>query len=229
MDAIKINKVSSCEKISYICEVSKNQSMKLIAISWPTFFDGEARIINALFEQGLPLLHIRKPDANEADVERLVMRINPEFHDRLTIHYFADLAARLEVGGYHLSSGHAPAPEDWDGRIISSCHTLAEVQPMLRSVDYVFLSPILDSISKHGYKAGFGTDELLTAHDRGVIDRRVVALGGITPEAMGYVSEMGFGGAAVLGGLWGDLRYETVMSNYWSFLNCEIACKAAAV
>ena len=46
--------------------------MRLIAISWPSFFKEEASIINALFEQGLSVLHIRKPEASEADVEKLV-------------------------------------------------------------------------------------------------------------------------------------------------------------
>ena len=203
--------------------------MRLIAISWPSFFKEEASIINALFEQGLSVLHIRKPEASEADVEELVAHIRPAFHDRLTMHYFADLAERLELGGYHLSHGHAPAPDEWEGRLSASCHSLTEVQTMLSKTDYVFLSPVFDSISKHEYKSGFSTDELIKAHDRGIIDRRVVALGGVTPESMPYVSEMGFGGAAVLGGLWGDLDYETVMGNYWAFLNCEMTCKANAV
>lgn len=203
--------------------------MKLIAISWPTIFDGEARIINALFEQGLPILHLRKPEASEAEVERLVMRIRPEFHDRLTIHYLPALAERLELGGYHLSAGHAPAPDDWDGRLSASCHSLAELQTALKTVDYAFLSPIFDSISKHGYKAGFNTDDILRAHDRGIIDRRVIALGGVTAASLPVVAEMGFGGAALLGGLWGDLSYETVMRNYWACLNSEIPCKAEAV
>ena len=60
--------------------------MRLIAISWPSFFKEEASIINALFEQGLSVLHIRKPEASEADVEKLVAHIRPEFHDRLTMH-----------------------------------------------------------------------------------------------------------------------------------------------
>lgn len=202
--------------------------MKLIAISWPTMFDGEAEIINALFEQGLPVLHLRKPGATEAEVERLIMRIRPEFHDRLTLHYLPALAERLEVGGYHLSAGHAPAPEDWEGRVSASCHTFAELRNALKTVDYAFLSPIFDSISKNGYKSGFTTDELLAAREAGVINRRVIALGGITPENMNMVAEMGFGGVALLGSLWGDLTYTSVMNNYWACLNSEVHEEALA-
>lgn len=203
--------------------------MKLIAISWPTMFNGEADIINALFEQGLPVLHLRKPGATEAEVEKLVMRIRPEYHDRLTLHYFPDLAERLELGGYHLSAGHAPAPDDWEGRLSASCHTVEELRATLGSVDYAFLSPIFDSISKHGYNAGFTTDDLLAARDSGVIGRRVIALGGITPENIPMAAEMGFGGVAVLGGLWGDLTPEAVMRNYYALINCEVRCHAEAI
>lgn len=192
-------------------------------------FDEEARIINALFEQGLPILHLRKPEATEAEVERLVMRIRPEFHDRLTLHYMPALAERLELGGYHLSPGREPAPDEWEGRLSASCHSVAELQTALMTVDYAFLSPVFDSISKHGYKSGFSTDEILKAHDRGIINHRVIALGGVTADNLPLVAEMGFGGAALLGGLWGDLSYETVMRNYWACLNSQTPCKAEAV
>lgn len=203
--------------------------MKLIAISWPTFFDGEAEIINALFEQGPTVLHLRKPGATEAQVEKLVMRIRPEFHDRLTLHYLPDLAERLELGGYHLSAGHAPAPEDWDGRVSASCHTFGELREALKTADYAFLSPIFDSISKNGYKSGFSADELLAARNAGIINRHVIALGGITPDNMHLVAEMGFGGVALLGSLWGDLTYESVMRNYWACLNSEVHEEAMAM
>ena len=60
--------------------------LKLIAISLPTFFKDEAEVINALFESGLPLLHLRKPNADVGDVEKLIKHISPDFHDRLTMH-----------------------------------------------------------------------------------------------------------------------------------------------
>ncbi len=193
--------------------------MKLIAISWPQFFEDEARIINALFEQGLPVLHLRKPGASEAEVERLIMHISPEFHERLTLHYLPDLAARLELGGYHVSPGRPAAPDDWEGRLSTSCHSIGELKDALKTVDYAFLSPIFDSISKAGYNSNFSTDEIASARSEGLINNHVIALGGVTPEALPYVAEMGFGGAAVLGGLWGDRTYEGVMHNYWQYLS----------
>ena len=37
--------------------------MKLILLTKPEFFCGEAEIINRLFRHGLPTLHLRKPQA----------------------------------------------------------------------------------------------------------------------------------------------------------------------
>lgn len=193
--------------------------MKLIAISWPEMFEGEARIINALFDMGLPVLHLRKPGIPESEVERLIMHISPEFYDRLTLHYSPQLAERQELGGYHLSKGSLAAPDEWEGRLSASCHSIDEIPAALQTCDYVFLSPIFDSISKAGYTSNFTTDQIAQARKAGIINRRVIALGGVTPEAIPYVEEMGFGGAAVLGGLWGDRDYETVIRNYWQYIS----------
>lgn len=203
--------------------------MKLIGISWPDFFAGEAETINALFEAGLPLLHLRKPGSSATDVARLVGRIRPEYRDRLTLHYLPRLAKELGLGGYHLSSGHPPAPAGWSGRLSASCHSLEEVRLAKgRGLDYVFLSPIFDSVSKSGYRSAFTTGTIARAAAEGVVDSRVVALGGIRPENMRDVAAMGFGGAAILGSLWGAIdNLQLTIDNFrerWGQL-CEDASK----
>jgi thiamine-phosphate pyrophosphorylase len=70
------------------------------------------------------------------------------------------------------------------------------------TVDYVFLSPIFDSISKVGYQSSYTTDELTRARDEGVIDRNVIAMGGISLDRIPQVAELGFGGVALLGDVW---------------------------
>lgn len=188
--------------------------MRLIAISWPDFFEGESAVINALFEEGLEILHLRKPGAKEEDVAALIKKIEPKFRKRLTLHYLPDLAERYAVGGYHLSPNRPPAPEGWGGRLSASCHSMEELVEKRHMVDYAFLSPIFDSISKSGYKSSFSYEILKKAASENVIGERVVALGGVTPENMEIVKELGFGGVAVLGGLWGDRTLEDVVKRY---------------
>ena len=67
--------------------------------------------------------------------------------------------------------------------------------------DYLFLSPIFDSISKVGYKSAFTEDMLKDASAKGVIDEKVVALGGVTFNRIPYLKELNFGGAAMMGAL----------------------------
>lgn len=188
--------------------------MRLLAISWPDFFEGEAAAINALFEEGLEILHLRKPGAKEEDVAALIEGIEPRFRKRLTLHYLPDLAERYAVGGYHLSPNRPPAPEGWSGRLSASCHSMEELTEKLHMVDYAFLSPIFDSISKSGYKSSFSHEILKKAASEKMIGEKVVALGGVTPGNMGIVKEIGFGGVAVLGGLWGDRSLEDVIRRY---------------
>ncbi len=65
-------------------------------------------------------------------------------------------------------------------------------------VDYAFLSPIFDSISKAGYNSHFEEQVLRKYADQGLLDN-VVALGGIDGENVVKVRDLGFAGAAFLG------------------------------
>ena len=64
------------------------------------------------------------------------------------------------------------------------------------------LSPIFDSISKVGYKSAFTEEELRKAHHEGIINERVMALGGVTFERIPNVLDLGFGGGMILGDAW---------------------------
>lgn len=68
---------------------------------------------------------------------------------------------------------------------------------------YVFLSPLFPSISKEGYGSGFSLTALRDAARQGIIGERVVALGGLSVETLPQIKDFPFGGAAVLGSLWG--------------------------
>lgn len=83
-----------------------------------------------------------------------------------------------------------------------SCHSIQEVIRHKSECDYLFLSPIYDSISKEGYGAAFSRIELKRAAEEGIIDSQVFALGGVSLEHIPEIRSLGFGGAAVLGALW---------------------------
>lgn len=176
--------------------------MTLIVITLPHFFEGEADALNALFDAGLEILHLRKPHATLARMKQLLNGIRTEYHARIVTHECFELADEYGLKGIHLNGRNPEPPQGFTRHISCSCHSLPEVVRKKESCQYVFLSPIYNSISKEGYAAAFTPQSLREAADKGIIDHRVMALGGITLSHLPRVKALGFGGAAVLGDLW---------------------------
>lgn len=174
---------------------------RLIIITTPYFFDKEATLLNSLFMEGMQHLHLRKPECARAELERLLDRISPEFYPRIVLHDHFELAAERHLGGIHLNRRNNLRPNEYNGSLSRSCHSLDEIKAMKSSFDYLFLSPIFPSISKEGYGNGFNLSELQAAKD--IIDDKVIALGGICAQTLRQLKDIPFGGAAVLGALWG--------------------------
>ena len=54
-------------------------------------------------------------------------------------------------------------------------------------------------MSKLGYASAFTDATLRQASEQGILDNKVVALGGVTPDKIHYLKSLNFGGAAMLG------------------------------
>lgn len=173
--------------------------MKWIVVTSPSFFEGEVSFIHRLFNSGVDLLHLRKPDATEEQCAAILARLTPEERRRTVIHQHFRQAEEYALHGIHLNR-RCPTPlSGFSGSISRSCHSLDEVSRYKPLCHYVFLSPVFNSISKQGYKAAFSTEELTNAANEGIIDSRVYALGGVTPEHVPALRKWRFGGAAMLG------------------------------
>lgn len=181
--------------------------MELIVITEEKLFAGEAEAVNLLFEEGLELLHLRKPEATPEEIGNLLGNIKEAYHNRIVLHDHFQLAARFAVKGLHLNRRNNTVPAGFNGTKSRSCHTLAELA-QYPDMDYLFLSPVFDSISKGGYRAAFPEQALSTAQKEDVINHRVIALGGIRPENIAQVQQWGFGGVAVLGFLWSNYSFD---------------------
>lgn len=177
--------------------------MRIILITRPDFFSGESALIGRMLESGLPLLHIRKPEADEGEMERLIISLPKKYRHRIVVHSHYDLIPKLGLRGAHLGRGRN-LPPDFPKEIPTSysCHSIEEVMFRKRDMECVWLSPIFTSISKKGYQSAFTAQQISEAHRRGIIDEKVVALGGIGPARLMEVKNMGFGGAAILGDVW---------------------------
>lgn len=195
--------------------------MKLIVITSPHPVPYEAQRIRELFDCGIDTLHLRKPGASAADCARLLDALPGECLRRIVVHDHFQLCRDYGLGGIHLnrrnptvppfiaaarcgktSACGSETPPATIPTVSASCHSIAEAAAKKADADYVFLSPIFDSISKQGYQAAYSDDALSEAADGGIIDSRVIALGGITAERMPMLRRWHFGGAAFLGDVW---------------------------
>jgi thiamine-phosphate pyrophosphorylase len=178
--------------------------MRLIAITTETIFPKEAFALNRLFKEGMPLLHLRKPRAVEEDIRHLLLQIEDEYYDRIVLHDHFALTQIFPLKGVHLSRRNIECPYSNLSSISCSCHSLQCIEASLEKHSYIFLSPIFDSISKQGYKQAFTHEQLLDAKKKGIINDKVIALGGINEDTIPLAKQYAFGGVAVLGALWGN-------------------------
>lgn len=176
--------------------------MKLLVITSPDFLPDEANIIAKLFGAGLDLLHLRKPGADMCAVKRLLHDIPQECRNKIVVHDYFALKEEFSLGGIHLNSRHPAAPEGYRGLLSRACHSLEEVAATVSGFDYVLMSPVYDSISKQGYRSGYSQEALRLAWEKGIINEKVIALGGISAENIQEIKKLGFGGAALLGDIW---------------------------
>lgn len=175
--------------------------MKLIVISNPTNFKNEHEILCSLFLSGLEYFHLRKPDFSKEEMENFLKEISPKYFNRIVLHSHHDLVERYNLYGKHISSNHIELKGD-SQYISTSFHSLEEIENCKEKYDYVFLSPIFDSISKQHYPSNFDKKELaqfLIQHPKTV---DIIALGGINKNTIYDAMKIGFDGVAVLGGLW---------------------------
>lgn len=196
-------------------------------ISAPDFLPGEAEAVTALLEAGAWRVHVRKPAAGSDSIARLLEEFPQCYRSRLSLHDHHELAENCGVGGVHLNSRNPSAPDGFGGLVSRSCHSIAELSQYSSVCDYMFLSPIFDSISKSGYNSRFSLEEIrrrivagsdvatarmdVMSSDgncRSVDWGRVFALGGVCPDNIRLLEETGFGGAAVLGYLWEPFRQD---------------------
>ncbi len=181
--------------------------MRYIVITSPDFIPDEASMICRLFDSGLDVLHLRKPGSTAGACARLLDGLPAAMLPHIVVHDHFQLCRDYSLGGVHLNRRNPSVPyfvSSASGRytVSASCHSITEAAERKTEADYVFLSPIFDSVSKQGYHSAYGPDTLREAALNGIIDDRVIALGGVTLDVIPRLREWHFGGAAFLGDVW---------------------------
>lgn len=71
-----------------------------------------------------------------------------------------------------------------------------------KNYDYVFLSPVFNSISNPQVLSGYTPEMLRKAYKDDLIDKRVMAFCGVNSENIPMLKDYGFGGAVIMGDIW---------------------------
>lgn len=178
----------------------------IIVISDTEIFANEASIVNLLFDEGLMMFHLRKYSNSKLEITDFLKQIKPEYRNRIALHQFHEMANEFGIDRLHFSEQDRSLKKENDlrklkhqGFILStSIHTIDEYNKLSSCFDYVFISPVFDSISKPNYKAQIF--DLSSINKKATT--KLIALGGITAENCTQTFEMGFDGVALLGSIW---------------------------
>lgn len=176
--------------------------MKLLLLSSPHFFVEEDKILSSLFEEGLDILHLRKPDTEPVYSERLLTLMPREHHSRIITNDHFYLKEEFQLMGIHLSARNPLPPQNYNGLITRSCNSLEELAEAKRDSQYVILQDVFDSLSDPERKSKYTPEQLREAGRRGLIDRHVIAQTGISLDTIPQAADMGFGGVIVCNDLW---------------------------
>ena len=174
----------------------------MIVISNPTAVVNEIKTIHTLFENGLELLHIRKPEFSEEEMKAFVAAIGLEFRNRLVLHSYHHLAKEFGINRIHFSSTNRPDNfQKAEGFTVStSTHSIEEFNALSEDFEYAFLSPVFKSISKENYepKTNWATE----IKKRTNFQTKLIGLGGIQDTNIHQALQLGFDEVALLGSIW---------------------------
>ena len=179
----------------------------LVVISNSLPVAGDAAIINALFDEGLEVLHLRKPGITTGEMNALIGQIKQEYHPRIALHQHHDIADKwgikrlhfTETGREEMSEGQLEKLKSGSKILSTSIHSVEAYNSLSPVFDYTFFGPVFNSISKQGYESVIMDDFIFPVLP---LHPKVFAIGGIDAINIRKVVDMKFDGAAALGAIW---------------------------
>lgn len=180
----------------------------MIVITNPIQIADEISTIHSIFENGLELLHVRKPNFSEEDMITFITEIKSDLRKQLVLHSHHQLASGFGINRIHFSESKRKkkdrlALETYKTKgfhLSASVHSIADFNALESVFEYAFLSPVFPSISKTGYSSE--TDLFEAVKNRTNYAIKLIALGGIESKNIKQTLENGFDDAVLLGTIW---------------------------
>ena len=180
----------------------------MIAITNPIPIPNEIDTIHSLFENGLELLHIRKPEFTEIEMKNFIARIGREFSKQISLHSHHQLASAAGIHRIHFTEKRRfeiteEGLINWKKsgfKLSTSIHNMIDFEQLPPVFDYAFFGPVFESISKPNYASAIDFQKEL--HLRKNNKTALIALGGITADKINTALDYGFDDVALLGTIW---------------------------
>lgn len=185
--------------------------MKLVIMTKSTFFVEEDKILATLFDEGMDNLHLYKPGSSPLYSERLLTLLPEECYRKITVHDHFYLKNEYDLTGIHLDNPDEPVPAGYKGRVSRTCTDLLRLKETRKKSEYVFLKNVFGSFDSVDEEPDFSLSQLEEAAEKGLLDRHVYALGGMSLENIRTAKELGFGGVVIRDDLWNkfDIQSQT--------------------
>ncbi|PKF72982.1 thiamine phosphate synthase [Chryseobacterium sp. PMSZPI] len=176
----------------------------ILVITPELIVPNETKLINEMFQEGLDLLHLRKPLTSRNEMIKFITQIDEAFHSQLVLHTHYDFGKEFNISRFHFREMDR-REETYksfakENTISTSVHNIRTYNTLEKEWEYAFISPFFPSISKKGY----GLDSTIKAEitHRNNPDVKLIALGGIDQDNIHEVFESEADGAALLGAIW---------------------------
>ena len=188
--------------------------MQIIIVSNPTALEHEAVLINKLFDEGMQLFHLRKPDYSENEMEKLLEDIKAEYHVHISLHQHHGLASKFKIKRIHFTEQKRKGTRESElkelfdnGNILStSIHDIKDHANLSEYFSYAFYGPVFESISKPEHKPKTELPQLEKEERK----TKIIGIGGVTPDNIVTLHQANFDGAALLGSIWTVIGKEII-------------------
>lgn len=185
--------------------------MELRIITPTHNLEEEIPLLNHFLDAGLDYVHIRKPKFGAEEYANFIEKIPTKHHSRLILHSELTLAKYYNLAGIHLRENSRQSMDKRELKDLAeyvhkkgmlmgtSAHDWATLNHLAIDFDYVFVSPVFESISKKGYTTDLDWNINSHKHKYPFV---LVALGGIHSNNLSLCSQKGFESVAILGAIW---------------------------
>ncbi|MFV8368458.1 thiamine phosphate synthase [Flavobacterium sp. LB2R40] len=180
----------------------------MIVITNPIPIRNEISTIHSLFDNGLELLHIRKPKFCTAEMKAFISEIKSDYRKNLVLNSHHQLASTSGIHRIHFTEKRRIETSEeslkkWKEKgfsLSTSVHNMADFEQLSTVFDYALFGPVFESISKTKYASAIDFKKELEHRKNNTT--ALIAIGGITSERIKTALVYGFDAVALLGTIW---------------------------